>query len=359
MLGISIYPDKTSYNELKDYVDQAHKYGFKRIFTCLLSVGDDIELIKKEYTDIIEYSVSLGFEVILDVSPAVFSKLNISYNDLSFFKELGATGIRLDENYNGKLESDMTYNQYDLDIEINMSLDAPYVNNILAYEPIKSKLFGCHNFYPQRYSGLGFAYFEKTSNRFKELNVRSACFVYSQVGKVGPWPIMDGMSTLEMHRDLDIVTQVKHLLMTGLVDDIIISNQGASTFEMEQLSKLSAATPTFKIELSKNSDLENKIIFDEAHFNRGDVNEYTIRSTQSRVKYKDHDFKCHDTNGIVPRGAVVIGNDNFGQYKGELQIIKQDILDPELTRNIVGYITGEELFLLDLLKPWQTFKFSK
>ena len=92
-LGISIYPEKSTLAEIKSYLKKTSEFGFSRIFSCLLSVNKPAEEIKKEFTEINEYAHSLGFEVIVDVSPRVFGELNISYKDLSFFKEIGADGI--------------------------------------------------------------------------------------------------------------------------------------------------------------------------------------------------------------------------------------------------------------------------
>ena len=47
-LGISIYPEHASLEENKKYIDLASKYGFKRIFTCLLSVDKPKDEVKKE-----------------------------------------------------------------------------------------------------------------------------------------------------------------------------------------------------------------------------------------------------------------------------------------------------------------------
>ena len=44
----------------------------------------------------------LGFEIILDANPQVFKEFGISYGDLSFFKEIGADGFRLDLGFTGK-----------------------------------------------------------------------------------------------------------------------------------------------------------------------------------------------------------------------------------------------------------------
>ncbi|MGL4588945.1 MAG: DUF871 domain-containing protein [Mycoplasmatales bacterium] len=360
MLGISIYPDKATLEEIKDYIDTAHKYGFKRIFTCLLSVNKPKEEIAEDFKSFINYATNLGMEVILDISPAVFSKLEINYDDLSFFAELGATGIRLDESYNGAVEAKMTYNPFGLDIEINMSQDTNYLNTILDYQPNLEKLIGCHNFYPQRYCGLNFEYFVQCSKRFKDLGIRSAAFINSPTATTGPWPVMEGMVTAEIHRDLAITTQVKHLYALDIIDDIIIANQFATEAELKAISEIEKNKITLKVTTSsENSGVENTIIFDEHHFNRGDINDYLVRSTQSRVKFRAEAFPPHDNPQAISKGDIIIGNDNFGQYKGELQLVKNDLIDDEQKRNVVARVVDEELFLIDLIKPWQVIKFEQ
>ena len=39
-LGISVYPNDSNLDETKDYIRLAAKYGFERIFTCLISAND-------------------------------------------------------------------------------------------------------------------------------------------------------------------------------------------------------------------------------------------------------------------------------------------------------------------------------
>ena len=121
-LGISIYPEKSNYEEMKAYIDRASDNGFDRIFTCLLSVDrTQIDRIIHEFKSINEYASKRGMFVIADVSPGVFKDLGISYKELSFFKEIGAQGIRLDMGFSGSEEALMTFNDQGLLIEINMS----------------------------------------------------------------------------------------------------------------------------------------------------------------------------------------------------------------------------------------------
>ncbi|MDK2819535.1 MAG: DUF871 domain-containing protein [Mycoplasmataceae bacterium] len=359
MLGISVYPEKAKKQEVIEYINLAAKYGFKRVFTCLLSAEGTKEEIKNEFYEIITSATKKGMEVVLDIAPSVFTKLEISYDDLSFFKELGATGIRLDEGFNGLKEAEMTFNKLDLDIEINMSSGTKYVDNIISFEPNRKKLIGCHNFYPMEYSGLSLETFELTSKQFQDLRIRSAAFVTSNSANHGPWPVMDGLCTLEMHRKLPITTQVKHLMMLGLVDDIIIGNAFASEAELKAISEISQIIP-LDIKFDKSAtEIEKKIVLDELHFNRGDRSDYLIRSTQSRVKYKDNDFKPLNTQKEIKKGSIAIGNDNFGQYKGELHLVKKDHSDEKGRKNIVAQIKDYDLFLLDFIKPWTKFSFKE
>ena len=46
----------------------------------------------------------------VDINPALFEQLGISYDDLSFFHDMGAYGIRLIFGFTGQEEANMTRN---------------------------------------------------------------------------------------------------------------------------------------------------------------------------------------------------------------------------------------------------------
>lgn len=59
----------------------------------------------------------------------------------------------------------------------------------------------------------------------RQMNLPVAAFISSrQPGAFGPWNVNEGLCTLEMHRDLPIDLQARHLFATGLVDDVLIAN---------------------------------------------------------------------------------------------------------------------------------------
>ncbi len=71
---------------------------------------------------------------------------------------------------------------------------------------------------------------------------------------------------------------------------------------------------------AKASEIERRIS-ETNHFRRGDSNALVARSTQSRVKYRPIENLPHTNQEPFAYGDIVIGNDTFGQYKNELQIV--------------------------------------
>lgn len=359
MLGISVYPYKEKSEETLAYISLAAKYGFKRLFTNLLNVdADNKASILEEMKRVIMHARSLEMEVILDVNPAVFEELGTSYKELSFFKELGATGIRLDTAFDGITETFMTIDDSGLDIEVNISNDTAYLQNIFSCKPNKKRIIGCHNFYPQCFTGLDYDYFMKCSTMYKDMGLRTAAFVNSQTASHGPHLYDDGLCTLEMHRSLPIELQARHLVATGLIADIIIANAFASEAELAALSQVNTNQIELAIEFSEEvSQLEKEIILGNQHYARGDLNSYSIRSTDVRMIYKEADIPANQTLDELGYGDVTIANNDFGQYKAEVNIVKTSMPNSKHQKNVVGKIAKENQFLLPFIESWTKFRF--
>ena len=353
-LGISIYPNVSNDFE-KDiqYIDMACEYGFKRLFTNMLSVDQEaLEKIKAVHS----HAKEKGMEVITDVAPSVFSFYNISYDNLSFFKNLNVDGIRLDEGFDGLKEAMMTYNDDNLKIEINASQDTKYIDNIISYGAYKGNLVASHNFYPQKYTGLSYDQFKKTSEAIRKNGLAIAAFVSSNAeNAVGPWAINDGLCSLEMHRNLPLDLQVRHLYATGLIDDILIANMYASKDELKSLASIHPGRVTIKVKFNDSiQDIEKEISLNYKHVVRGDMSEYMARSTMPRITYADESIMAMYTPTILHRGDICILNDGYGRYKGELHIILKEMINSG-NINVIGHIEENEEILLDFIKPWKPF----
>ncbi|WP_367378080.1 DUF871 domain-containing protein [Enterococcus gilvus] len=358
VLGISVYPDHSDTNQDKAYIELAHKYGFGRIFMSMLEVTEGKEVVKKKFKELIFFAKDLGYETILDVAPNIFEELGISYDDMSFFYELGADGIRLDLGFDGNKEAMLTYNPFGVAIELNMSNDVAYLDNILTYEANTPYLYGCHNFYPQEGTALPFDFFVKCSERFKAKGIRTAAFVTSQVGTIGPWDINDGLPTLEMHRHLPVEVATKHLFATKLIDDVIIGNAYASEEELKAMGDVDRYQTEFSVEFVAGiNDVEKKIVLNEQHYRRGDITDQMVRSTFVRKKYGQEANAPHDNEIEFQPGDIVIGNDDFGKYKNELQVVLSAHKDSR--KNKVGQIVADEQLLLPFIHPWSKFKFTE
>lgn len=358
-LGISIYPEKSTDKELFDYIDLAEKAGFKRIFTCLLSAHGSKDEIVHRFSNIIDYANKKGFQTIVDVNPSVLKKLKVNSEDLSFFKDIKASGFRLDGGYSGYEESIMTYNDYDLKIEINMSNDTRYIDTIIDYVPNRYNLIGCHNFYPHKHTGLSLDYFKKCTHNFKKYGLNTAAFITSQNHSgFGPWPIGNQIPTLEMHRYMPIQVQLKHMISLDIIDDIIISNCFATEEEFSKIKDMRLDMVSFEIILEEDiTEIEKRILLDEIHFRRGDICDTVIRCTKnSRDKYRDESFVLHNTPKNIKRGDIIIESNKYGNYKGELEIALKDF-ENDGKSNVVARIKEEEIFILDFIKPNQKFNF--
>ena len=340
----------------KKYLDLAKDNGFGRVFTCLLSADKPKDEIVQSFKEIIAHAKKLDMEVILDIAPMIFERLGINYDDLSFFSELGADGVRLDVGFDGYKEAKMTYNPFGLLIELNMSNNVDYLESILSHEPNREKMVGCHNFYPQKYTGLPFEFFISCSKRFKKNGLKTAAFISSQNGTLGPWMINDGLCTLEEHRRLPIHIQAKHLWATGVIDDVIIGNAYASEEEIVKLGQLNRDIIELEIEfLGGIPPLEKKIVLEEVHVRRGDISEYVIRSVEVRKKYSNESITPMLEKNQEP-GDIAIGNNRFGKYKGELQVVLKEMpLDDR--KNIIAKVVKKEHFLISFIDAWKSFKF--
>ena len=107
-IGISIYPLNSTVEENKAYIEKAAKLGYSRVFTSMLELDSHKEKALNQvekYRELLKFSRNLGMRVFIDINPEVLKIIDINPMDLKFFKDLGATGLRLDGMFNGFYES--------------------------------------------------------------------------------------------------------------------------------------------------------------------------------------------------------------------------------------------------------------
>ena len=357
-IGISIYPLKSTLEENKNYIEKAAKLGYSRVFTSMLEVDSDkekaLEQIEK-YRTLLNLCRDLSMKVFIDINPEILKIIEIDPMDLKFFKDLGATGLRLDGMFNGFYESMMTFNELELDVEINGSFDSGYVNNILDIGSKKGKLVTCHNFYPEKDTGLSLEFFKSCHARHKSLGLHTAAFVDAvNGGKLGPWPSNDGLCTLEKHRGKDVVVQAQELFALG-IDDVIIGNAFATDEELEAIARIDESIISLKVNVEASTEVE-KSQFNKILQNRWDVSDSIIRHSRGRNDLKNEQIESTTKESrIVPAGTVLMNNDGYFHYKGEVIVTCKDI-ELDNRRNIIATVESSYVELLKYITSGKKFK---
>lgn len=362
-------------------MEKAAKLGFKRIFTCFLSIPEDKRAAYMvEFKEFMNKAHELGFVVAADTNPAVFELIGATPDNLKPFADLGLDIIRLDGNFGTQGDIQITRNPYNIQIEFNASMD-PGVELLINQGGNKDQIIMCHNFFPERYTGLDFDLFQQLNKQWKNANLHTAAFVSSNNDNtIGPWQVFCGLPTVEIMRGLPIEVQARYLLATGDVDDILIGNYPATDEELEALSKINYQALEVRVdEVEDITENEKIIMYDFApHWDRYDHSTFMLRSSMPRVKFKaqksvqDLFAESSDTpviksqsipyrdpgKKVFTKGDVLVVNDNLAHYRGELEIVLTEIPN-DGERNLVATVKPEDLGLLDFIKPGHHFKLIK
>lgn len=358
--GISIYPEHSTIEKDLAYMQMAAKYGFTRIFTCLLSVEEPPEVIQDRFGSWIRKANELGFTVGVDTNPEVFTYLNAKPDNLKIFSDMGVSIIRLDGHFSDREDLAITHNPYGIAIEFNASSNISLDLMIERGADIHN-MVTCHNFYPQKYTGLSWDRFMKFTDKYKALGLQVAAFVSSNnQNTFGPWPVYEGLPTCEIHRGMPIEHQARHLLATGKIDDVLIGNTYATEEELHAISQIDTSKITLRIDTDKDIlPNEKNILFSYSHFDRVDTSDIMIRSSIGRIDYEKISIPERESaKSMLQPGDIVIVNDKLPHYRGEMQVIKKEV-PLQSYWNYVGKVKEEERILLDLIEPEYMFGFIK
>lgn len=366
--SVSIYPERITSDELKSYCLLLKEYGIKNVFISFLNYFNINENQQKEFLKKIKIIKENSFTIHADINDKTLENLRISiFNlDLSFFEKNNIDIIRFDYQMDGMLEALISKNDKGIKISINASTQTTaYIRNILAHGGNSKNLIACHNFFPQEYTGLSYDFVKKISLELKELGVKVMCFI-TQVNDdkaMGPEfrkvpGVIESMPTIENHRKLPIELQFNNLINCNFIDEVILSTQFATKEILDKLENAQISSRLLKLDWEKNiSETEKEIMNFGKNIIREDMGEYLLRSSLSSYFFKDKVLKPRESNlQFFEKGSILIPNDKFGVYKGEIQIVKKRILN-DGKRNLVGTICKEQDYIVDDINAFDSFRF--
>ncbi len=380
-MGISVYPDLSPFEEIRDYLALAGRYGAKRVFSSMFSVEGSKEEIFGYFKKLIDEAHKYGMEVSLDVNTRFLEDMGVTPDNVKDFADIGCDIIRMDEAYGDERDAVMINNPYGIRIEYNASTVAPMIERLLRDGADPKRILACHNFYPQPWTGMPWEKFKKVNQDIKNIgDIRIGAFISSNAPDTnGVWDAHYGLPTVERLRKYPADLQARLMLATGNVDDVLFGNYYASEDEFRAVHDVLHPEPvrnlvpgyvpdeklrspkTIKVQIAPEAtEAERKSILEFApHADQGDSSEWIWRSRLPRVYFKGTDFPPRDPGKkMFERGDIVVVNDNYKHYAGEVHIVLEPMENDGL-RNLAGRVSGPELDMIDLLRPNDVIVFEE
>ena len=384
--GISAYPDLSSFEKIEDYFAMASKYGCTDVFSSVLSVEGTKKEVVDYFSKFDKLAHKYGLEVTLDLNPHYLQKLGVDPQDLSLFAEIECDCARMDVSYGKENDLKIVNNPYGIRLCVNASTSIEdelqfFVDNKVD----KDRLFLGHNSYPQRYTGLKWRSFIETNKSLSRFGFDIAAAISSNAcDTTAFWDGIYGVPTVEKMRYYPIDLQARLLLASGNIKEVFISNMYASEKEFIKLvealkeprpikeSPLYIPFKEYGIELSETQNEKKlRVIIDEnateiekymvldffPQVNDGDSSEWIIRSRMGRYLQENRPIPPrHYDEEYFEIGSVLIVNDSFKHYAGEVQIACLPIVN-DGTRNLVGRLAENEVDMIELLNDKDVITF--
>lgn len=381
VLGVSVYPDLRPMDEIRFYLSMASKHGYTRVFSSMFSAKGAVREVLACFAELIESAHDCGMEVSLDVEPQFMMRLGARPDELRVFSEIGVDILRMDGAFAEDDNVRMLGNPYGIRIEYNASSLTPQaIQGLVARGVDKERILACHNFYPQRYTGFRWDKFQEVNGQLSPLGIRIGAFIASHAPKThGVWDASCGLPTVERLRDYPADLQARILAAAGTTD-VFFGNAYADEEELEAVRQaLEPVEPHFlseehwasvtrmsqylgddlslynqkKVRIEPLYDLlpiEKTILFDYfPHVDMGDSSEWIWRSRGPRQFFSGQRIPPRRyEQEYFQHGDVVMVNENYEHYAGEVQVVLQPIKN-DGTRNLVARISPEELTMFDVI----------
>ncbi len=382
--GVSVYPDIHSLDEIKAYLKLAGSYGAKYVFSSMFSVEGTNEEVLALFREMIACAHEEGMEVVLDLNPVFLTRLGVTEEDVSILAGIGCDVMRMDVPYGAERDLKLVSNPYGIKIMFNASgAILPELAYFEEHGIAKDRVLLGHNFYPQPYTGLKWKMFLETNAAIAKYGYPIQAFVSSHdENATGVWDAEYGLPTVEKTRNMPIDLAARVLLATGNLDMVWIGNAFASKEEFELLQE--AFSEPRKIEESPlveamkgygmtlrpiEDELKLRVILEEGigeqerfqveklypQADAGDSSEWIWRSRAGRFLHPSIPPRTCEKE-MFERGDVVMVNDNYRHYAGEIAIVKIPFANDGI-RNLIGHLAEGEEELLDLIRDGQYIRF--
>ncbi|EGA88510.1 hypothetical protein GPDM_15524 [Planococcus donghaensis MPA1U2] len=346
MLGISVYLGDESFPQLKPYIERVSKIGFTSIFTSLHIPEDNPNLYKERLQQLGNWAQQFKMELVADIAPQSLAHLGFDWHNTEGLLDWGVTGLRIDYGVDDKIIANLSRK---MKIALNAStLTKEGLVALMESGLQKDSVEMWHNFYPRPETGLDSIEFVKTNLWLKSEGLTVMAFIPGD--EVLRGPLYKGLPTLEEHRDVSPFAAYLHLKGNGAVNKVLVGDITLSEKSLKQFEALGQGVIILRA--------KNFLKMDEipVQTNRWDAARDCIRSVES-WQYGligTHLLKPENTISRS-KGSITVDNEQYGRYRGELQITKRDLPADDKV-NVIGKVIEEDLALLAYIKGGVKFQ---
>ncbi|MEM1485656.1 MupG family TIM beta-alpha barrel fold protein [Oscillospiraceae bacterium PP1C4] len=343
--GISLYLG-TGADKNREIIKKAGKAKVQYAFTSLHIPEERVDDYAAQVKNLLTMCRENSLSLIVDVGPRTLEKLG--YSSFLELKQTSVSHLRVDYGFSYQQIVDLSQ---DFNIVFNASTmleqDIRELQNLHADF---SRFSACHNFYPKPLTGLSLQKTRRINENLKRLGITTMGFVPGDGEARGP--LYEGLPTVEEHRGGDVLFNLLQLQKQCFTDVCLVGDVDLSETSWRKLGELTQNYVSLKAEiLSQYSYVREQI-----HHDRPDSSEYVIRSQESRTYASQG--KLFSAESLLPRpkGSILVGNEGYLRYSGELEIARCDLL-PESRVNVVGHVAECDLPYLEYITDGMGFLF--
>ncbi len=319
--GFSIYTGLDDYPLIKnlEYLKLGAELGYEFIFSSahINEANDAYE----ELQIIVNEADKYGIKLILDVSKPMMERFIMPDKLYSLRLDYGFTKediVKLSNESKCKIEINAsTLSNKDLEELVEMGLN---INNVRT----------SFNFYPKLYTGHDIEFVKDKIKLFKKYNMPTLVFIPSHTG-FRP-PMYEGLPSIEKHRHMNLDIVIEELKALG-VDEIAYGDAYASIEELKLLGSHQEEYILLPFKPLDGLNSDTLKLLEPIFRIRPDYNDLMLRCSGGRGKVEIAPFNTVDRH----IGDVTIDNSGFLRYKGEINIIINEL--PNDSRvNVIGHV---------------------
>lgn len=346
MRGISVYLGDGSFPELEPYIERVSKLGFTSIFTSLHIPEDDPLLYKERLQQLGSWAQQFNMELVADIAPASLHHLGFDWDRAEGLLDWGVTGLRIDYGVDDVLIAELSHK---MKIALNAStLTKQGLAELLELGLQKESVEMWHNFYPRPETGLDSVEFVKTNRWLRSEGLTVMAFIPGD--EILRGPLHNGLPTLEEHRGISPFEAYLYLKNEGVVDKVLVGDITLSKKSLQQFESFDRGVVTLRAQ--KFVHVKELTV----QTNRWDAARDCVRSMESRQYGLMGTHLLEPENTIFrSKGSITVDNEQYGRYRGELQITKRDLPADEKV-NVIGKVIEEDLPLLAFIKGGVKFQ---